>query len=123
MDKKTILIVDDAPSNLILLNNLLCRVYRVKVANSGSRGIKLALADDAPDLILLDINIPKINGFEVYRMIREDHRLDRVNVFALSASVMKEDEERIRTAGFNDFVPKPIDTKGLVKKIKDLLFV
>jgi putative two-component system response regulator len=76
MDKKTILVIDDAPSNLILLNNLLCKDYRVKVANSGSRGIKLALADDAPDLILLDVVMPELNGFEVCDVLKKTERPD-----------------------------------------------
>ena len=65
MDKKTILVIDDSPSNLLLLNNLLSKDYRVKVANGGYRGLQLALADDAPDLILLDVVMPELNGFEV----------------------------------------------------------
>jgi putative two-component system response regulator len=74
MDKKTILVIDYAPSNLILLNNLLCKDCRVKVANSGSRGIKLALVDDAPDLILLEVVMPELNGFEVCDVLKKTER-------------------------------------------------
>jgi CheY-like chemotaxis protein len=62
-----------------------------------------------------------MNGFDVYKKIREDNRLDHVKVIAISGSVMKEDEERIKAAGFNDFVPKPIDIKGLIRKVKGYL--
>jgi len=122
-NKKTILIVEDDPLNMRLIVDLLeINGFNTLSCGDGNSALE-TLKNIIPDLILLDINMPKLNGFQVHKKIREDGRLDRIKVIALSASVMKEDEERIRTAGFNDFVPKPIDTKGLVRKIRDYLSV
>ncbi len=120
-DKKTILIVEDEPLNMRLTVDLLeINGFNTLSCCDGIAALE-TLKNTIPDLILLDINMPKMNGYEVHEKIRKDSRLNCVKVLALSASVMKEDEEKIRKAGFDDFVPKPIDTKGLVKKIKDYL--
>ncbi|MFA5115774.1 MAG: response regulator [Candidatus Omnitrophota bacterium] len=120
-DKKTIMVVEDEPLNMRLTVDLLeINGFNVLSCTDGSSAVK-TLEQAVPDLILLDINLPKMNGFEVRRKIREDSRLDKVKVIALSASVMREDEERVRAAGFDDFIPKPVDIKGLIKKIKDHL--
>ncbi|MFA5335570.1 MAG: response regulator [Candidatus Omnitrophota bacterium] len=120
-DKKTIMVVEDEPLNMRLTVDLLeMNGFKVLSCSDGNSAIE-ALKQSVPDLILLDINLPKMNGFEVRKKIREDSRLDGIKVIALSASVMREDEERIRAAGFDDFMPKPIDIKGLIKKIKDHL--
>ena len=121
MNKKTILIVEDDPLSMRLSVDLLeINGFKTLSCRDGSSALE-TLKNIIPDLILLDINMPKMNGFQVYEKIRQDGRLDRVKVIALSASAMKEDEEKIMAAGFDDFVPKPIDTKGLVKKIRDYL--
>ncbi|MDD4879058.1 MAG: response regulator [Candidatus Omnitrophica bacterium] len=120
-NKKTVLIAEDEPLNMRLTVDLLeINGFNTLSCCDGIAALE-ALKDTIPDIILLDINMPKMNGFEVHKKIREDRRLDRVKILALSASAMKEDEERIRAAGFDDFIPKPIDTKSLVKKIKDYL--
>ncbi len=122
-EKKTILIIEDEPLNMRLTVDLLeINGFNTLSCCDGIAALE-TLKKTIPDLILLDINMPKMNGYEVHENIRKDSRLDRVKVLALSASVMKEDEERIRKAGFNDFIPKPIDTKGLVKKIREYLSI
>jgi len=122
-DKKTILIVEDDPLNTILTVDLLeGSGFNTLSCSEGKSALEI-LKDKIPDLILLDINLPKMNGFELHKKIREDSRLDRVKIIAVSASAMKEDEERIRSAGFDDFVPKPIDIKRLVSKIKGYLSI
>ena len=121
MDKKTILIVDDAPSNLILLNNLLCRDYRVKVANSGSRGIKLALADDAPDLILLDVVMPDLNGFEVCDVLKKNRKARHIPIIFLTTLVHDEEMQRGLSLGAVDFISKPVSSQQLATKIAKYL--
>ncbi len=119
--KKTVMVVEDEPLSMRLAVDLLeMNGFNVLSCVDGCGAIGM-LKENVPDLILLDINLPKMNGFEVYGKIREDSRLGKVKVVALSASAMREDEERVRAAGFDDFIPKPIDTKGLIKKIKDHL--
>ena len=121
-NNKTILIIEDDPLNMRLTVDLLeINGFYVLSCKDGNAALE-ALKNATPDLILLDINMPKMNGIEVYKKIREDSRLNQVKVIALSGSVMKEDEERIRAAGFDDFMPKPIDLKGLVIKIRGYLF-
>ena len=117
MDKKTILVIDDAPSNLILLNNLLCKDYRVKVANSGSRGIKLALADDAPDLILLDVVMPDLNGFEVCDVLKKNRKARLIPIIFLTTLHHEEEVQRGLALGTADFITKPVSTQQLATKI------
>jgi len=120
-NKKTILVVEDDPLSMRLTVDLLgINGFNALSCSDGFLALEI-LKSNTPDLILLDINLPKMNGFQVYKRIREDNRFDSVKVVALSASVMKEDEDRIRTAGFDDFVPKPLDLKAFIKKIKDYL--
>jgi putative two-component system response regulator len=117
MDKKTILVIDDAPSNLILLNNLLCKDYRVKVANSGSRGIKLALADDAPDLILLDVVMPELNGFQVCDVLKKNRKARHIPIIFLTTLYHEDEVQRGLALGAADFISKPVSSQQLASKI------
>ncbi|MFA5224587.1 MAG: response regulator [Candidatus Omnitrophota bacterium] len=122
-NNKAILIVEDDPLNMRLIVDLLELNGFNTLSCPDGPGALQALKNTIPDLILLDINMPKMNGFEVYEKIREDSRFDQIKVIAFSGSVMKEDEERIRAAGFDDFLPKPIDLKGLIRKIRGYLSI
>ncbi|MDD5116143.1 MAG: response regulator [Candidatus Omnitrophica bacterium] len=122
-DSKTVLIIEDDPLNTKLTVDLLeLNGFKTLSCRDGRSALE-TLKETIPDLILLDINMPLMNGFEVYKKIREDSRLDHIKVIAVSGSVMKEDEERVMTAGFDCFLPKPIDIKTLVKKVKEYLCV
>ena len=122
-DKKTIMVIEDEPLSMRLTVDLLeINGFNTLSCRDGFCALE-TLKDIIPDLILLDINMPKMNGFEAHKKIREDSRLDQVKIIALSGSVMKEDEEKIMAAGFNDFIPKPIDIKGLVRKLRGYLSV
>jgi len=117
MNKKTILVIDDTPSNLILLNSLLCKDYRVKVANSGSRGIKLALAEDAPDLILLDALMPELDGFTVCDVLQKNRKTHRIPVMFLSTLHEESQMQRAKSLGAIDFITKPVSSHDLEQKI------
>ncbi len=117
MDKKTILVIDDAPSNLILLNNLLCKDYQVRVANSGSRGIKLALADDAPDLILLDVVMPDLDGFEVCDVLKKNRKARHIPIIFLTTLHQTDEQQRGLALGAADFISKPVSSQELATKI------
>ncbi|MFA5094484.1 MAG: response regulator [Candidatus Omnitrophota bacterium] len=120
-DKRTILVVEDDPLSMRLTVDLLqANGFNTLDCRDGTAALE-TLKASSPDMILLDINMPGMSGFEVHEKIRQDRRFDGIKVIALSASVMKEEEDRIRKAGFSDFVPKPLDTKGLVRKIKEYL--
>ena len=117
MDKKTILVIDDTPSNLILLNNLLCKDYRVKVANSGGKGIKLALSDDAPDLILLDVLMPELDGFAVCDVLQKNRKAHRIPIMFLTTLYEDDVVQRGLALGAVDFISKPISSLELAHKI------
>jgi putative two-component system response regulator len=117
MDKKTILVIDDTPSNLLLLNNLLSKDYRVKVANSGNRGLQLALADDAPDLILLDVVMPELNGFEVCDVLKNNRKTRHIPIMFLTTLWQDDEVQRGLALGAQDFIIKPVSSHALTRKI------
>jgi putative two-component system response regulator len=117
MDKKTILVIDDTPSNLILLNNLLCKNYRVKVANSGSKGIQLALAEDAADLILLDVLMPELNGFEVCEVLHKNRKTHGIPIMFLTTLYEESEVKRGLALGAVDFITKPVSSQELMHTI------
>ena len=106
-ERPTILVVDDTPANLSLLANLLKEQYRVKIANNGNKALDLAFATP-PDLILLDIMMPEIDGYEVCRRLQAHPATARVPVIFLTAKNETEDEELGFSVGAVDFIHKPI---------------
>jgi putative two-component system response regulator len=103
----TILVVDDAPTNLNVLAGLLSPHYRVKLASSGDKALQLARRS-APDLILLDIMMPEMDGYEVCRRLKNDPATQRIPVLFLTAMSEPEDEARGFEVGAADFIQKPI---------------
>ncbi len=119
--KETILIVDDEADLLELIEyNLKKEGYNVLKAENGSEGIRLARKHH-PDLILLDIMMPRMTGFEVCKVIREDNDLKQVPVIFLTARSDEETEVTGLDVGADDFLPKPISTVKLVARIKTVL--
>lgn len=120
-NKKTVLVADDNPINMKLAVELLrLNGFDVVQCTDGD-GVLEALSQGRPDLILLDIGMPGMDGFEIHKRVRADDRFAGVKIAAFSAFAMKEDEERIRAAGFDAFIAKPIDIKNFVKRIRELL--
>lgn len=117
-DPKRILYVEDNPQNMRLVGKLL-RVngYQMIEAVSGLAGVEAAI-NQVPDLILMDINLPDIDGMEATRRIKADSRLARVPVIALTAAAMRGDRERILSAGCDDYLQKPIDTVQMIETVK-----
>ena len=115
------MIVEDNPLNMKLAADLLeLHGFTVLKAYEGETALRL-LETAQPDLILLDLHLPGMDGLEVFKKIRANAGLQRVRVVALTASVMREEEQRIRACGFTDYITKPFDTKAFVKKIQELL--
>ena len=120
-DKRTILIVEDNPMNLKLARDVLeAKGYRVVVAENGEDGVALAAAE-RPDLVLMDIQLPGIDGVEALRRLREAPATSRILVVAFTASVMAGERSRVTAAGFDAFVSKPIDLKPFLATIAKLL--
>lgn len=104
----TILVVDDTPDNLTLLSDLLKDEHKVKLANGGAKALKIAAARPAPDLILLDLMMPEMDGFEVLRRLRDDPATSEIPVIFLTASTDVEAERRGLSLGAVDYIHKPI---------------
>ena len=117
----TILIVEDNEKNMKLVRDILRHAgHDTLEAATGGEGVRLAV-DKRPDLVLMDIQLPDIDGIEALRRIREVEELDGVPVIAVSASVMPDDQQKIVTSGFDAFVTKPINLKQFLETVKRFL--
>lgn len=105
-ERPTVLLVDDTPVNLALLSNILKEDYRIKVANNGFKALELAATP--PDLILLDVMMPEMDGFEVCRRLKENPVTRDVPVIFLTAKTEVSDEELGFSLGAVDFIHKPV---------------
>ena len=117
----TVLIVEDNDKNMKLARDVLnAKGYQTLEAVSGEEGVKLA-KDKLPDLVLMDIQLPGINGIEAFRQIRADAKTARIPVVALTASVTPTDRSEINAAGFDAFIGKPISLKEFVETVRRLV--
>ncbi len=114
---KMILIVEDDPKSLILIRDLL-KVYGYKTleATDGKQGVELAKARK-PDLILMDVQMPKMDGLEATRILKAYATTSDIPILALTSYAMKGDEERTLEAGCDGYITKPIDIKELLKRL------
>ena len=116
-----ILIVEDNEKNMKLVRDILRHNGHATLeAATGGEGVRLALTEQ-PDLILMDIQLPDIDGIEVLRRIRENPTLDAVPVVAVSASVMPDDQQKIVNSGFDAFITKPINLKQFQETVQRFL--
>lgn len=115
--KKVVLIVEDNEKNMKLARDVLeAKGYAVLAATCGEDGVRLAI-EHVPHLILMDIQMPGIDGIEAFRQIRAESRTVAVPVIAFTASVTSSDRSRVTQAGFDALVSKPINVKELVATI------
>ncbi|SBS28693.1 Cyclic di-GMP phosphodiesterase response regulator RpfG [Marinomonas aquimarina] len=122
-DKKTVLIVDDTPANVSLLYSVLKDSYKTKIATNGDKALQLAFADNAPDLILLDIMMPGMDGYEVCERLKADPRTKDIPVVFLTAKVAVEDETRGLAMGAVDYITKPISPPIVLERVKNHLIL
>ncbi|MEY8877693.1 MAG: two-component system response regulator [Leptothrix sp. (in: b-proteobacteria)] len=116
-----VLVIDDLPDNLMLMGELLGEHYRVKVATSGERALKMAAAHPHPDLILLDIMMPGIDGYAVCTALKADPATRDIPVVFLTAKDEVEDEEHGLALGAVDYITKPISPAILLARVKTQL--
>lgn len=116
-----VLIAEDNAINRELLRELLeARGYAVDEACDGQMALQM-IAQTRPDILLLDIGMPVLDGYAVVRKIRENPRLAALPVLAVTAYAMQGDRENILNSGFDGYLSKPVDTVALVEEIKRLL--
>lgn len=118
---KRILIIEDSEVNRRLMRDVLIyHGFEVIEASNGKEGIELALKQ-RPDLILLDMQMPVMDGFEVLRVIRDNPDLRGIKIITVTSFAMVGNKERILKAGADDYIAKPIDTRELPKRVKMML--
>ena len=117
---KTILIVEDVELNVELLTQLLEDEYALVAAENGAVGVAKATATH-PDLILMDISLPVMDGYTATRQIKADPSLRHIPIIALTAHAMAGDEEKARAAGCDDYLTKPINEDLLFTKLAQWL--
>lgn len=120
-DMPRILLVEDNELNRDMLSRrLMRRGYEVDMATDGKEGLRIA-ASARPDLILLDLSLPEMDGWEVLRRLKQDPAMNRIPVMALTAHALVTDRKRAFDAGFDDYDIKPVEMPRLLKKIELLL--
>ncbi|MBC7700562.1 two-component system response regulator [Aquabacterium sp.] len=106
--RPTILVADDSPQNIELLSRVLGQEYRIKVATSGEKALKIAYSDEPPDLILLDIMMPDLSGLQVCQRIKANPDRRRIPIIFVTAMTTVEDESLGLAMGAVDYISKPI---------------
>ncbi|MDG4562660.1 MAG: two-component system response regulator [Candidatus Competibacter sp.] len=117
-ERQTILVVDDTPDNIALLSTLLKDRYKVRAANNGERALAIAAGQPRPDLILLDIMMPGMDGYEVCERLKIDPHTADIPVIFLTAKVQVEDEEFGLHLGAVDYITKPISPPIVLARVE-----
>jgi two-component system cell cycle response regulator DivK len=121
MKNETILYIEDNPDNRLLIRRILeAEGYRFIEAENAFEA-KRCLSKEVPDLILMDISIPGIDGIEATRIIKANPETEAIPVVALTANAMRGDRERFLAAGCDNYLPKPISTPDLLRVIREYL--
>ena len=116
-----ILYVEDNEDNIYMLTRRLKKKgFEIVIANDGKEGVSKAKTEK-PDLILMDLSLPELDGWEATRLIKADQQTSQIPVIALSAHAMKEDMDKALEAGCDDYDTKPVDIKRLLEKISKFL--
>ena len=117
---KRILIIEDVDFNRDLLIQLLEENYSLLIATDGAAGIAMA-GSEHPDLIIMDLSLPIVDGWTATRRIKADPLLHDIPILALSSHAMRGDEEKARQCGCDDYLSKPLDEDRLFEKVQQLL--
>jgi PleD family two-component response regulator len=120
-ERATILVVDDTPENLQLLAGLFRDSFKVKLANNGEKALSICRSESPPDLILLDVMMPDMDGFEVARQVREHHASSHTPIIFVSAMTDDASRQKGLALGAIDYVAKPIDPDLLRLRVNNLL--
>jgi len=117
----SILVVEDNKDNMALIDYLLrAHGYAPLLARTGEKGLEVAMRE-RPDVILLDIRLPGIDGYQVAARLRREPTLATTRIVAVTASVMADDRERISSAGLDGIIPKPIEPETFIDQLEQFL--
>lgn len=119
--KPVILVVDDQPENIDVLSSILRSDYKVKAATNGEKALQIALQKDLPDLIMLDVMMPGIDGYEVCRRLKQDERAGDVPVIFVTALQGEKDREMATISGGVDYINKPVKPEEVRVKVSRYL--
>jgi two-component system, cell cycle response regulator DivK len=118
---KCILVVEDQEDNRQIIRDMLFATdYQITEAENGQEAL-VAVAKQRPDLILMDIQMPILDGYEATRRIKADPRLRSIPIIAITSYALSGDEQKARAAGCDDYVPKPYSPRQLLAKIRQYL--
>ena len=118
LPRATVLVVDDTPDNLTLMSSLLRDDYKVKVANSGERALRIARSETPPDLVLLDIMMPEMDGYQVIEQLKGDPATRDIPVIFLTAKATVDDEKKGLELGAVDYITKPISPPIVLARVR-----
>jgi len=118
---RSILVVDDNELSRVLLHDILSQYgFVVRLAGDGAEGVKMVW-EERPDLILMDLQMPVMNGLEAGRLLRSDPRSQGINILALSSFNLLEDKDDFFATGFDDYISKPFEIRELLKIVRKYL--
>ena len=121
MEKKTILVVEDNPLNMKLVKGLLnIGKYHMLEANDAESGIQL-IRTQQPDLVLMDIQLPGMDGLSATKILKEDPSVENIPIVALTSYAMQGDKEKAMEAGCSGYIAKPIDTRKFLQTVSQYL--
>jgi diguanylate cyclase (GGDEF)-like protein len=115
---QTLLIADDEPGNIKMLLELLRSEYKIRVANNGEKVLKIALSEEPPDLILLDVMMPGLDGYEVCRRLKSDPLTQKIPVIFITGKITEQDEIQGFEAGAVDYITKPFSSVVVKARVK-----
>ena len=120
-EAKKIVIVEDNPFNMELVHDILAiKGYEIYEAVDAEQGLEI-IARVKPDLVLMDIQLPGMDGIEATRLIKSQESTKNIPVVAVTANAMKGDREEIISQGFDDYISKPIELTALIEKVAEIL--
>ncbi|RZK78198.1 MAG: response regulator, partial [Pedobacter sp.] len=119
LQNKTVLIADDDMRNIFALSSALQDYnMNIVIANNGKQALEKLEENEAIDLVLMDIMMPEMDGYEAMTLIREDKKYVKLPIIALTAKAMKNDREKCIDAGANDYISKPVDMDKLLSMMR-----
>ena len=119
--QQTVLVVDDTPENIMIMTEILRDLYRVKAATNGKKALSIAESENPPDIILLDIMMPEMDGYEVCRQLSKNTSTKSIPVIFVTAMGQEEDETKGLELGAVDYITKPVSPAIVRARVKTQL--